>query len=79
MQAFVAVQPRLDIPSQSLSDADRAVGELAGEGRRLPDPHLLIRPFLRKEAVFSIRSRGRRPPWGSFSPRRQVAVRPDLP
>ncbi len=41
-----------------LSAADRAVGELAGEGRRLPDPHLLIRPFLRKEAVLSSRIEG---------------------
>jgi hypothetical protein len=27
----------------ALSAADRAVGRLAGEGRRLPNPHLLIR------------------------------------
>ncbi len=37
----------------SLSSADRAVGRLAGEGRRLSNPHLLIRPFVRKEAVLS--------------------------
>src|SRR5437879_11693304 len=30
----------------ALSAADRAVGRLAGEGRRLPNPHLLIRPFV---------------------------------
>ena len=41
-----------------LSAADRAVGRLAGEGRRLPNPHLLIRPFVRKEAVLSSRIEG---------------------
>src|SRR2546428_842060 len=39
----------------ALSAADRAVGRLAGEGRRLPNPHLLIRPFVRREAVLSRR------------------------
>jgi Fic family protein len=42
----------------SLSAADRAVGRLAGEGRRLPNPHLLIRPFVRREAVLSSRIEG---------------------
>ncbi len=41
-----------------LSSADRAIGRLAGEGRRLPNPHLLIRPFVRKEAVLSSRIEG---------------------
>jgi Fic family protein len=41
-----------------LSDADRAVGTLAGEGARLPNPHLLIRPFVRREAVLSSRIEG---------------------
>lgn len=41
-----------------LSEADRAVGRLAGEGRRLPNPHLLIRPFVRREAVLSSRIEG---------------------
>ena len=41
-----------------LSEADRAVGRLAGEGRRLPNPHLLLRPFLRREAVLSSRIEG---------------------
>ncbi len=36
-----------------LSEADRAVAELSGAGRLLPNPHLLIRPYLRREAVFS--------------------------
>jgi len=36
-----------------LSEADRAVAELSGAGRLLPNPHLLIRPYLRREAVLS--------------------------
>ena len=42
----------------SLSAADRAIGRLAGEGRRLPNPDLLIHPFVRKEAVLSSRIEG---------------------
>lgn len=42
----------------ALSDADRALGELAGVGRTLPNPHLLIRPFVRREAVLSSRIEG---------------------
>ena len=41
-----------------LSAADRAIGRLAGEGRRLRNPHLLIRPFVRREAVLSSRIEG---------------------
>lgn len=41
-----------------LSAADLAVGRLAGEGRRLPNPHLLIRPFVRREAVLSSKIEG---------------------
>lgn len=41
-----------------LSTADRALGELAGIGRSLPNPHLLVRPFLRREAVLSSRIEG---------------------
>lgn len=41
-----------------LSDADRALGELAGQGRTLPNPQLLIRPFVRREAVLSSRIEG---------------------
>jgi Fic family protein len=43
---------------RALSDADRAIGQLASEGRRLPNPHLLIRPFLQREAVLSSRIEG---------------------
>jgi Fic family protein len=41
-----------------LSRADLAVGRLAGEGRRLPNPHFLLRPFVRREAVLSSRIEG---------------------
>lgn len=44
--------------ASALSAADRAVGQLAGEGRRLPNPHVLIRPFVRREAVLSSRIEG---------------------
>lgn len=42
----------------ALSEADRALGELVGLGRSLPNPHLLIRPFIRREAVLSSRIEG---------------------
>jgi len=42
----------------ALSDADRLVGRLAGEGGRLPNPHILIRPFVRREAVLSSKIEG---------------------
>lgn len=41
-----------------LSDADRAVSELAGVARTLPNPHLLIGPFMRQEAVISSKIEG---------------------
>lgn len=43
---------------RALSHADRLLGQLAGEGRRLPNPHLLIRPFVQREAVYSSRIEG---------------------
>ena len=43
---------------QELSKADRALGELAGLGRTIPNPHLLIQPLLRREAVLSSRIEG---------------------
>jgi len=42
----------------ALSDADRLIGRLAGEGRKLPNPHLLMRPFVAREAVLSSRIEG---------------------
>ena len=43
---------------RTLSEADRALGELAGLGRTLPNPQLLIGPFIRREAVLSSRIEG---------------------
>jgi Fic family protein len=45
---------------QSVAEAAQALGELAGLGRAVPNPHLLIRPFLRREAVLSSRIEGTR-------------------
>jgi hypothetical protein len=53
--------PRLDFSEnlvQALVSATHAVGELSGLGRTLPDPHLLIRPFIDREAVLSSRIEG---------------------
>jgi len=44
--------------ARALSDADLRLGRLAGEGRRLVNPHVLIRPFIRREAVYSSRIEG---------------------
>jgi Fic family protein len=43
---------------RALSDADSRLGQLAGEGQQLPNPYLLIRPFVRREAVHSSRIEG---------------------
>lgn len=61
--AFVPhpLPPPLDLERslvQALSTADRALGELAGLGRNMPNPHLLIQPFIRREAVLSSRIEG---------------------
>jgi Fic family protein len=61
--AFVPdpLPPKLEwTPSlvHALSDADRLVGRLAGEGGSLPNPHLLMRPFVAREAVLSSRIEG---------------------
>lgn len=44
----------------ALSRADAAVSELSGLGRFLPNPHLLIAPYVRREAVLSSRIEGTR-------------------
>jgi len=63
---YVAFFPRT-IPRQlaispenllRLADAESALGRLAGAGRLLPNPHLLARPYLRREAVASARIEG---------------------
>ena len=41
-----------------LSEADQALGRLDGIGQTLRDPHVLIGPFLRREAVSSSRIEG---------------------
>lgn len=44
--------------ASALADASLLVGKLAGEGRKLPNPHVLLRPFIRREAVLSSRIEG---------------------
>lgn len=54
---YVAYFPRtiprdLDVSAMNvvlLSEAEAALGRLAGAGRLLPDPHLLVGPYLRRE------------------------------
>ena len=41
-----------------MSKADRALGRLAGAGRLLPNPHLLVQPYLTAEALSSSRIEG---------------------
>jgi Fic family protein len=41
-----------------LSDADAALGRLAGAGRLLPNPHLLVNAYMTREAVASSRIEG---------------------
>ena len=41
-----------------LDDASRAISTLAGVGETVPNPHLLARPFARREAVLSSRIEG---------------------
>jgi len=43
-----------------LSRADAALSELSGVGRHLPNPHLLVAPYVRREAVMSSRIEGTR-------------------
>lgn len=64
-KAFIPypLPPQLDWSnrlSNALSDADRALGQLAREGKELPNPHLLIRPFVAREAVLSSKIEGTR-------------------
>ena len=41
-----------------LAEAERSLGELAGLGRAIANPHLLVGPFVRREAVLSSRIEG---------------------
>ncbi len=61
--AFVpaALPPPIDYSPRLvklLSQADAALGELSGLGRKLANPHLLIAPYMRQEAVLSSRIEG---------------------
>jgi Fic family protein len=61
--AFVpnTLPPELEINwelAKQISDADRSLSELSGAASRLLNPHLLIMPFVRKEAVLSSRIEG---------------------
>lgn len=50
--------PKIDLDWELvnlLSEANIRLGELSGAGRLLPNPHLLIGPFIRREAVMSSR------------------------
>ncbi len=42
----------------ALSSADTSLGRLAGAGRLLPNPHLLVDPYITREAVASSRIEG---------------------
>ena len=42
----------------ALSRADHVLGMLSREGVRLPNPHLLMRPFIAREAVLSSKIEG---------------------
>jgi Fic family protein len=63
--AFVPAPLPSDLPYDSelvlaLSKADAALSELSGLGRQLPNPRLLIEPYIRREAVLSSRIEGTR-------------------
>jgi Fic family protein len=62
-RAFVpnALPPAIEWDTElvsRVSKADLAVGTLSGLGETLPNPHLLIYPFIRREAVLSSRIEG---------------------
>lgn len=59
---FPAPVPRtLNLPAATirlLTDAEAALGTLSGVGRLVPNPYLLIRPYLLREALSSTRIEG---------------------
>lgn len=65
-QGFLAFKPNPLPPSiefdmglaVALSKADAALSELSGLGGQLPNPHLLISPYIKREAVLSSRIEG---------------------
>jgi len=61
--AFVPheLPPGLDWDSELalvLAEAERSLGELKGLGQTMPNPHLPVGPFIRRDAVFSSRIEG---------------------
>ncbi len=58
---------------QRLSSADRALGGLAGLGRTITNPHLLIRPFVVKKLCSPHASKALRPISPISMPMRQVS------
>jgi Fic family protein len=57
----IAIPRSIDISAENLvrmADAEAALGRLAGAGRLLPNPQLLVGPYLRREAVASTRIEG---------------------
>ena len=53
----------IDLPQATvyrLAEAEAALGRLTGAGRLLPNPHLLIRPYMLREALASTRIEGTR-------------------
>src|SRR6266498_5007752 len=64
----------------ALSEADREVGRLVGLGGLLPNPHLLIQPYVRREAVSSTRIEGTQSTLGEvFSAEAQLRLLPEDP
>lgn len=61
---FPAPIPRtIELPTATvrlLADAEASLGRLAGVGELVPNPHLLIRPYLLREALSSTRIEGTR-------------------
>jgi Fic family protein len=59
---FPAPIPRaIELPVSTvrlLADAEASLGRLAGVGQLVPNPHLLIRPYLMREALSSTRIEG---------------------
>ena len=58
--------------AKNLSRADHTLGMLAREGIRLPNPHLLMRPFITREAVLSSKIEGTQATLGEILAQVQV-------
>jgi len=57
----MAIPRSIELSAENLvrmADAEAALGRLAGAGRLLPNPQLLVGPYLRREAVASTRIEG---------------------